>query len=51
MNKGKISIDYYSILKDSISKSSMFFYLVLLLIVGVAGDMLSVVVQTLLGMR
>ena len=48
--KGQFNF-YYSILKDSISKSSMFLYLVLLLIVGVAGDILSAVVQTLLGMK
>lgn len=42
---------YFSIARNSISRGSMFLYIVVLLVVGVAGDMLSAVVQTLIGMK
>ena len=41
---------YYSIAKNSISRASMFLYLVLLLTVGVAGNLLSSVVAKLIGL-
>ena len=40
---------YYSIAKDSVSRESMFLYLVLLLTIGVIGDLLSAAVQYWLG--
>ena len=40
---------YYSISKDSVSRESMFLYLVLLLTIGVIGDLLSAAVQYWLG--
>ena len=40
---------YYSITKDSVSRESMFLYLVLLLTIGVIGDLLSASVQYWLG--
>ena len=40
---------YYSITKDSVSRESMFLYLVLLLTIGVIGDLLSAAVQHWLG--
>lgn len=40
---------YYSITKDSVSRESMFLYLVLLLTIGVIGDLLSTAVQYWLG--
>ena len=40
---------YYNISKESISRSSMFFYIVLLLAVGVAGELLSDLVKVLVG--
>ena len=42
---------YFSIARNSISRGSMFLYVVVLLAVGVAGDMLSAVLQTLIGMK
>ena len=39
---------YYSISKNSVSRGSMFLYIVLLLSIGVIGDMLSKAVQSLL---
>ena len=36
---------YYNIAKNSVSKSSMFLYMVLLLLIGIIGDLLSAVVQ------
>ena len=39
---------YYSITRDSISKGSMFLYMILLLAIGVFGDFVSEAVQTLL---
>ena len=39
---------YYSITRNSVSKGSMFFYLLLLLTIGVAGDLLANVVQSLI---
>ena len=40
---------YYSIAKNSISRASMFLYVVLLLIVSIAGDLLASLIQLLLG--
>ncbi|MBQ1261841.1 MAG: hypothetical protein IIY01_02805 [Clostridia bacterium] len=40
---------YYSIAKNSVSRASMFFYLVLLLAIGVFGDLLAALIQTLIG--
>ncbi len=39
---------YYSITKDSISRASMFFYIVLLLTIGIFGDILSGLFQALI---
>ena len=39
---------YFNVAKNSVSKSSMFFYLVLLLAVGIVGDLLSVLIQTMI---
>ena len=36
---------YYGIAKNSVSRASMFLYIVLLLTVGVLGDLLSAVIQ------
>ena len=41
---------YYSITRDSISKGSMFMYMILLLAVGVLGDAVSNAIQALLGL-
>ena len=41
---------YYNLSKESISKSSMFLYMVLLLAVGIFGDLLAEVVMTLIKM-
>ena len=41
---------YYSITRDSISKGSMFMYMILLLAVGVLGDAVSNTIQALLGL-
>lgn len=41
---------YYNLSKDSVSKSSMFLYMVLLLSVGIFGDILAEIVKTLLRM-
>ena len=41
---------YYQLSKDSISKSSMFLYMVLLLAVGIFGDLLAETVKALIGM-
>ena len=41
---------YYNLSKDSISKSSMFLYMVLLLAVGIFGDLLAEIVKTLIRM-
>ena len=40
---------YYSIMKNSVSRASMFLYMVLLLTVSVIGDLLAALVQNLLG--
>ena len=40
---------YYSVAKNSVSRASMFLYLVLLMTIGVVGDLLAAVIQTLLG--
>ena len=40
---------YYSISKNSVSRGSMFLYIVLLLTIGIVGDMLSNLVQAFLG--
>ena len=42
---------YYNITKDSVSRSSMFFYMVLLMAIGVIGNLLSDVVIFLLGLQ
>lgn len=39
---------YYNIARDSVSKSSMFVYMVLLLAIGVIGDLLAAVVQAII---
>ena len=41
---------YYSITRDSISRGSMFLYMVLLLAVGVLGDFISEAVQALISL-
>ena len=41
---------YYSIAKNSISKSSMFLYMVLLMTIGVVGDFISTAVRALIGL-
>ena len=41
---------YYNISKEAISKSSMFFYMVLLLVISIAGDLLAELVITLINM-
>ncbi len=41
---------YYNIAKNSVSKSSMFFYMVLLLALSVVGDLLAEVVKTVIRM-
>lgn len=41
---------YYNIARNSISRGSMFLYVILLLIVGVAGDILSEAIKTLFGL-
>lgn len=41
---------YYNITKDSISRGSMFLYMILLLAVGVIGDLISEAVQALSGL-
>ena len=41
---------YYNLSKDSVSKSSMFFYMVLLLAVGIFGDLLAETVKALIRM-
>ena len=41
---------YYNLSKDSISKSSMFLYMVLLLAIGILGDFLSDIVKALISM-
>ena len=40
---------YYNIMRNSISKGSMFLYMVLLLVIGIFGDMISSLVQWLIG--
>ena len=41
---------YYSIAKNSVSRASMFFYLVVLLTIGIFGDLLSALLQLLVGL-
>ena len=41
---------YYSITRDSISKGSMLLYMILLLTVGVSGDVISNAIQALIGL-
>ena len=41
---------YYNISKDSVSKSSMFLYMVLLLAIGIFGDLLAEIVKALIRM-
>ena len=41
---------YYSIAKNSISRASMFFYIVLLLTIGVFGDLLAALIQKFIGL-
>ena len=41
---------YYSITKNSVSRGSMFLYVILLLAVGVSGDFISEAVQALIGL-
>jgi hypothetical protein len=40
---------YYGIAKDSISRASMTLYIILLLIIGVMGDLLAALIQRLIG--
>ena len=47
--KGQFNF-YFSIAKNSISRSSMFLYMVLLMVVGVVGDILATLVQMLIGL-
>ena len=41
---------YYSIAKNSVSRASMFFYLVLLLTISVFGDLLAALIQRIIGL-
>lgn len=41
---------YYGISKNSVSRASMFFYIVLLLTIGIFGDLLSALLQMLIGL-
>ena len=41
---------YYSIAKDSVSQGSMFAYLILLTVIGVAGNLIADVISTILGL-
>jgi hypothetical protein len=41
---------YYSIGKESISRASMFLYLVILTVIGIVGDMLATLIQMLIGL-
>ena len=41
---------YYNVSKNSVSRGSMFLYLVLLTIVGVAGNLISDLISKLLGL-
>ncbi|MBO7303913.1 MAG: hypothetical protein J6V09_01655 [Clostridia bacterium] len=41
---------YYSISKNSVSRASMFFYIVLLLTIGVFGDLIAALIQKLIGL-
>lgn len=41
---------YYSIAKNSVSRASMFFYIVLLLTIGIFGDLLAALIQKLIGL-
>lgn len=41
---------YYSIAKNSVSRASMFFYIVLLLTIGIFGDLLAALIQMLIGL-
>ena len=41
---------YYSIEKNSVSRASMFFYLLLLMVIGVIGDLLATLIQMLIGL-
>ena len=41
---------YYNVVKNSVSKSSMFFYMVLLLGIGIIGDLLAESVKMLIGL-
>ena len=47
--KGQFNF-YYSITKNSVSRGSMFLYMILLLAVGVIGDFISEAVQALIGL-
>ena len=42
---------YYSIAKNSVSRGSMFLYIVLLLIIGVAGELLADLVKVLINWK
>ena len=41
---------YYGIAKNSVSRASMFLYLVLLLTIGVIGDLIAAVIQRFIGL-
>ena len=41
---------YYSIAKNSVSRASMFFYLVLLLTISIIGDLLAAIIQYFIGL-
>ena len=47
--QGKFNF-YYNVAKDSVSRASMFLYLVLLLTISVCGDLLAAVIQNLIGL-
>ena len=48
-DKGQFNF-YYNLSKDAVSKSSMFLYMVLLLAVGIFGDLLAEIVKSLIRM-
>ncbi len=41
---------YYNVAKNSVSKSSMFLYMVLLMVIGIFGDLLAEIVKTIIRM-
>ena len=47
--QGKFNF-YYNVAKDSVSRASMFLYLVLLTVIGVVGNLIADVISTLIGL-